>query len=122
MRETSLTITMWGTKVYDDIKADFGPKRNIVPFKTVYSQDPACLAQTGMIGFTIDVDRVFYKDGKEVKRETITTRYRPSPTVVCGPDPAKKPTKSPSPSPSGSTSGSTSTSPKPTSTPKPSKT
>ncbi len=122
MKETSLTITMWGTKVYDDIKAEFGPKRNIVPFKTVYSQDPACLAQTGMIGFTIDVDRVFYKDGKEVKRETITTRYRPSPTVVCGPDPSKKPTKSPSPSPSGSKSGSTSTSPKPTSTPKPSKT
>lgn len=117
MRETSLTITMWGTKVYDDVKAEFGPKRNIVPFTTVYSQDPECLAQEGMIGFTIDVDRVFYKGGKEVKRETITTRYRPSPTVVCGPDPADKPTKSPSPSGSKSPSPTATTTKKPSPSP-----
>jgi len=117
MKQTSLTITMWGTKVYDDVKAEFGPKRNIVPFTTVYSQDPACLAQEGMIGFTIDVDRVFYKGGKEVKRETITTRYRPSPTVVCGPDPADKPTKSPSPTSSKSPSPTATTTKKPSPSP-----
>lgn len=122
MRRTSLTITMWGTKVYDDVKAEFGPKRNIVPSTTVYSQDPECLAQDGMIGFTIDVDRVFYQDGKEVKRETITTRYRPSPTVVCGPDPADKPTPSPSPSGSKSPSPSATTTKSPKPSPSPTKT
>ena len=36
-----------------------------------------------LAGFDIDVDRVFYKGGAEVKRETITTKYRPAPKVVC---------------------------------------
>ena len=67
-----------------------------------------------MEGFIIDVDRVFYKDGAEVKRETITTNYRASPKVICGKNPDKDPAKpikpskpgatpsvSPSPAPSG---------------------
>jgi vancomycin resistance protein YoaR len=118
MKPTSLTITMWGTKVYDDIQAVSSPRRNVVPFKTIYSQASDCNAQTGQPGFTIDVFRVFIKDGKEVKREKITTRYRPAPTVICGPDPADKPTKSPSPT-STTTKPPASTSPKPTKTPTP---
>ena len=64
-------------------------------------------------GFSIDVFRVFYKAGKEVKREKITTHYKPSPTVECKADP----TKSPSPSPSASGTGKPT--PKPTTTPGP---
>ena len=37
------------------------------------------------IARTVDVDRVFIKDGEEVKRERITTRYKATPEVVCGP-------------------------------------
>lgn len=102
MTNTSLTVTMWGTKVYDDIQAVSSAKRNLVPFDTLYDPTPTCREQGGQQGFTIDVFRVFIKDGAEVRREKITTRYRPSPIVVCGPDPKDEPTPSASPSPSGS--------------------
>lgn len=81
---TSMTVSFWGTKEYDDIKAEFGEKRAITPFTTIYDKSKKCLGQSGVEGFTIDVDRVFYKDGKEVKRQRITTLYRPAPEVICG--------------------------------------
>jgi vancomycin resistance protein YoaR len=80
---TSLTVTFWGTRYYDDIEAEFGPRTNIRPHGTIVSTAPGCESQSGMDGFDINVDRVFYKDGVEVDRETISTSYRPSPTVVC---------------------------------------
>ena len=109
MTNTSINVSMWGTKVYTDVKAVSGPRYDRVPAgATQYDPTPTCHAQQGGEGFSIDVFRVFYKDGKEVKREKITTRYRPSPTVLCKPDPA---TVTPSPTPS--------TTVKPTATPKP---
>ncbi len=122
MKNTSVTVTMWGTKVYDDISAVSGSRRDIKPFKIVYDDTPTCRAQGGQEGFTIDVFRVFTKGGVEVKREKITTRYRPSPTVKCGVDPAKKPTVSPSPSVSGSLSPSPSATKPAAATPAPSAT
>jgi vancomycin resistance protein YoaR len=125
MKNTSITVTMWGTKVYDTIKAESGPRYNVVPpGATQYDPSPTCHAQSGVEGFSIDVYRVFIKDGKEVKREKITTRYRPSPTVLCKQDPAKV---TPSPSPSASTTvkpspSPTTTKPKTTPTPSPSTT
>jgi len=96
---TSVTVSFWGTPVYSDIKAEFGPRRDIKPFKTIYDESTACLGQGGMEGFAIDVDRVFFKDGVEVKRQTMTTKYKPSPEVICGKEKVKKPGTSFSPTP-----------------------
>lgn len=90
---TSITVSMWGTKVYDKIEAEFGPRENVVKYKKVYDTSKQCHGQGGVDGFTITVDRVFYKDGKEVKREPITTRYKPAPEVICGEKPNKKKNK-----------------------------
>lgn len=90
MTNTSMTVNFWSTRMYDEIRADFGPRTNIRPFQTVYNDTPQCRSQSGMDGFSIKVDRVFLKDGSEVKRESITTNYRPSPKVVCGEKPKKK--------------------------------
>ena len=114
MTDTSMNATFWGTPTYDEIKAEFGPKYNVSPYPTIYDKTKKCLGQGGMEGFSIDVDRVFYKDGAEVNRETITTNYRSSPKVICGKNPDKEPIKpikpgkpganpsaSPTPAPSG---------------------
>jgi vancomycin resistance protein YoaR len=109
MKNTSITVQIWGTKVYDEIRAVSGPRysQTAVP-ATQYDSTATCHAQSGQAGFSIDVYRVFVKDGAEVKREKITTRYRPSPTVKCGVDPAKV---SPSPSASPTTTGKPSAAP-----------
>jgi vancomycin resistance protein YoaR len=119
MTDTSITVQMWGTKVYDKITAVSGPRYDVsAPAKTQYDPTPTCHAQGGVEGFSIDVYRVFWKGGKEVKREKITTHYKPSPTVLCKPDPSKV---TPSPSPSGSATGTgkPGTTPTPTPTKKP---
>jgi vancomycin resistance protein YoaR len=120
MTNTSMTVNFWSTKVYDEITAEFGPRTNIKPFATLYDKSEKCLGQGGSEGFDIDVDRVFYKDGAEVKRETISTAYRPAPKVICGkkpkplpeclegelPKPSGRPNAKPTCAPPGSATGS----------------
>ena len=111
MTPTSMTVSFWGTKQYDDIDAEFGPRRDETEYATVYDTSDTCLGQQGVNGFSIDVDRVFIKGGEEVKRERITTRYKATPKVVCGPKKKKDKNKgkadaSPSGAPSGSPSAS----------------
>ena len=117
MRNTSVTVSLYGTKVYDKVRAVSGPRENVRAFKTIYSEKKGCLAQGGSPGFSIVVTRVFSIDGKVVEREPIRTVYRPSPRVVCGPDPAKKPTASPTPSTSGSPAPTATSTPVPSPSP-----
>lgn len=100
MRNSSITVSMWGTKKYNDIQAVSGPRYDVRPPKTVYNPLPTCLHQAPQDGFKIDVARVFYQNGVEVRREKLTSSYRPSDEVICKPDPSKV-----TPSPSGSGSG-----------------
>ena len=89
MTNTSMTVNFWSTKIYDKITAEFGARKNIRPYQTIYDKSEKCSGQGGMDGFTIDVARVFYQGGAEVKREVISTNYRPSPKVICGKKPKK---------------------------------
>jgi vancomycin resistance protein YoaR len=91
MTNTSLRVTFWGTRQYDEITAEFGPKTNIRPYSVIEKRKKVkegCMEQSGVDGFNINVDRVFFNDGQEVKRETFSTSYRPAPQVKCG---VKKP-------------------------------
>lgn len=101
MTPTSITVSMWGTKVYDRVRDVSGPRTGVVRYRTVYDPSATCHAQSGVDGFSIVVTRVFVKDHEVVRREPIRTRYVPSPQVVCGKDPSKKPAK-PKPDPSAS--------------------
>jgi vancomycin resistance protein YoaR len=117
----SITVSMWGTKVYDKIEAVSGPRYDTSPYKTLYDTSSTCHPQGGQEGFSIDVYRVFYKGGKEDHREKITTHYNPSPVVNCFADPTKpKPTPSGGSTPSGTPKPTPSNSQAATPSPKPS--
>lgn len=90
MTDTSMTVEFWGTRTYDRVKAQFGPRTKVKKSKTVYRNSNFCNPQPGSPGFHINVDRVFYQGGEEVKRETIKTIYKASPKVICGKKPKKK--------------------------------
>jgi vancomycin resistance protein YoaR len=116
---TSVTITMWGTKRYD-IGANFGPRTNIRAFDTVFDPGAGCVHQDGVSGFAITVVRVFHDlTGKVVKTEPLTSHYNPANHIICGPKPGPKPKPSKSSSPSSAPSSSAN--PKPSPTPQPSK-
>ena len=90
MTDESMTVTFWGTKVYDEVRAEFGKQMNVVEPETIYDTSKSCLGQGGAPGFTIDVTRVFVLNGEVAKREVITTSYSPSPKVICGAEPDKQ--------------------------------
>lgn len=90
MTNSSMTVDFWGTRVYDEIEAEFGPRTSIREPETIWrKKKDGCSPQGGIPGFSINVDRVFYQADEEVKRETIRTFYRAAPEVKCGKKPKK---------------------------------
>ncbi|MFD8981278.1 VanW family protein [Streptomyces sp. NPDC059564] len=83
--DTSLTITLLGTKKYDEVKATKGPRTLITPPAKRTGSGPACEVQTPLEGFDVSVGRVFVQGGQEVKRENFKTHYTPRDEVTCTP-------------------------------------
>lgn len=83
MTNESVAVTMWGKKQFDSVKAESGPKANLAPFTVQQDASDACVPQGGVPGFDIKVDRVFFRDGSEVNRESLYTHYIPAAQVSC---------------------------------------
>jgi vancomycin resistance protein YoaR len=81
--DTSVTVTFLGTKKYDEIKSVKGPRTNVQEPTRKVSTDKECVPQTPLEGFDVTVERVFYNDGREVKREPYRTHYTPRNEIVC---------------------------------------
>ncbi|GAA2217071.1 VanW family protein [Micromonospora olivasterospora] len=83
---SSVTVSIWSTKIYDSVKTEYGPRRDITKPKTIHlTPGPSCIPSNGIDGFTQDAFRVIKKDGKVVKREKFSWRYLAEPRYVCGP-------------------------------------
>jgi vancomycin resistance protein YoaR len=82
---SSVTVSIWSTKIYDSVKTEYGPRRDITKPKTIYLKPgPSCIPSNGIDGFTQDAYRIIRKDGKVIKREKFTWRYQAEPRYVCG--------------------------------------
>ena len=86
---TSITVTFWGTRRFDRVKALTGPRTRIRDFGTEYVDREDCTATEGEKGFDIVVTRVFVDGGREIRRERFTTRYKPEPRFICGAAPRR---------------------------------
>ncbi|MDG4778126.1 VanW family protein [Micromonospora sp. WMMD961] len=86
---STITVSIWSTKIYDSVKTQYGPRRNITTPKLIHLEPgPSCIATNGINGFTQDAFRVIKKGGAVVKREKFTWRYDAEPRYVCGPKPS----------------------------------
>jgi vancomycin resistance protein YoaR len=81
-----VTVSMYSTKVWD-IESITGDRYNLTEEDTRVLRTPDCYPNDGYGGFDIDVTRVFRRAGSSevVRRETFTTTYTPSDTVICKP-------------------------------------
>jgi vancomycin resistance protein YoaR len=81
---SSITVKLWGTKRYD-VESVPGQRTN--PVEPVERPGPPenCHASAGAPGFTTTDTRVLkeHGTGREIRRETRTVRYDPSPRIVC---------------------------------------
>jgi vancomycin resistance protein YoaR len=81
--DTSVTVSFLGTRAYDEIKSVTGPRTAVKQPEKKVSHDKECVPQTPLEGFDVTVERVFYDDGREVKREPYRTHYTPRDEIVC---------------------------------------
>ncbi|MFC5216864.1 VanW family protein [Streptomyces coerulescens] len=81
--DSSVTISFLGTRKYDDIGSVTGPRTNVKQPERKVSTAERCVPQTPLEGFDVAVQRVFVKDGVEVKREPFRTHYHPRDEIVC---------------------------------------
>jgi vancomycin resistance protein YoaR len=80
----SITISMYGTKMFDDVTANFGEPYNLNNnIDRVVSYAPNCLAQDPSPGYKIVVTRQFWKSNTVVQSENLVTSYRPSDQIIC---------------------------------------
>ncbi|MFG2620806.1 VanW family protein [Streptomyces sp. NPDC048507] len=93
--DTSLTITLLGTKKYDEVRATKGPRTQITPPGKRTGSGPACEVQTPLEGFDVSVGRVFVQGGQEVKRQDFKTHYTPRDEVTCTPQGTPAPQATP---------------------------
>ncbi|PWR11087.1 vanomycin resistance protein VanB [Micromonospora sicca] len=85
---STITVSIWSTKIYDSVKTEYGPRRNITQPKTVHLEaGPDCIEAAGSVGFAQDAYRVITKDGKVIKREKFSWTYQAEPRFICGPKP-----------------------------------
>lgn len=86
----SLTVKIWGTKVWD-ITAGASPRYNFRTPGVVYNTEPGCRPQAPTGGFDIKIYRYFAKNGQRVKTESFTTNYNAAADIRCGPKPGTTP-------------------------------
>ncbi|MEV6375771.1 VanW family protein [Micromonospora musae] len=85
---STITVSIWSTKIYDSVKTEYGPRRDITTPKTIYlAPGPSCIPSSGINGFAQDAFRIIRKDGKVIKREKFSWRYDAEPRYICGQEP-----------------------------------
>ncbi|QSB13857.1 VanW family protein [Natronosporangium hydrolyticum] len=86
--DDSITVSMWSTKVWDDVTTEWSDRREVTePERRYVEPDDTCIETQGIEGFTQDAWRIFHRDGIEVNREKFTWTYSAQPEVICGEDP-----------------------------------
>jgi vancomycin resistance protein YoaR len=82
---TSLTVKLWGTKRYQ-VESVPGERSHFVDPDTRPGPAANCHAGDGAPGFTTTDTRILRDaaTGQEIRRDTRTVHYDPSPKIVCG--------------------------------------
>lgn len=79
----SITVRMWSTKTWDEVRSTELKKSNFTSAEPVTSDSPTCEPQAASEGFTVNYQRQFIKGGKVVKSEPFRWTYEATPEVSC---------------------------------------
>ncbi len=87
----SITVRVWSTKTYDEIKSSALRRSNYNYGTTRYDTSSNCVGQGATPGFDVNYERLFYNNGQLVRTERFFWQYDAGDRVVCGPKPTSKP-------------------------------
>ncbi len=79
----SVTVRMWSTKTYDEVRSSDLVRSNYTSPTTRTSSSPTCEPQGSNTGFDVNYSRIFVKGGQTVREEKFFWRYAPQDRIVC---------------------------------------
>ena len=82
-RKGSITVRMWSTKTYDKVVATDPVRSNFTTGRDIEDDAPGCESRVSGARLRRQVSRLFYDDGKVVKRERFYWRYAPTNRITC---------------------------------------
>jgi vancomycin resistance protein YoaR len=78
-----ITVRLWGTKVYDEIRSVSSERTNYTTGTTKYEDSEECVDQDPVSGFDITVTRQFVSGGEVVRSEDFSTHYNAADRIIC---------------------------------------
>lgn len=87
----SITVKVWSTKSYDQIKSSDLRRSGYYYGSTRYDTSSNCVGQGATPGFTVNYDRLFIQNGRVVRTEPFKWTYDAGDRVICGPKPSSQP-------------------------------
>jgi vancomycin resistance protein YoaR len=82
-KQGSITVRMWSTKSYDKVVATKPVKSKFTTGRDIKDDSDECEPMSPVRGFDVDFQRLFYKGGTVVKRESFHWKYAPTDRVTC---------------------------------------
>lgn len=82
-KQGSITVRMWSTKSYDKVVATKPVKSKFTDGRDIKDDSAKCEPMSPVRGFDVDFQRLFYKGGAVVKRESFHWKYAPTDRVTC---------------------------------------
>lgn len=82
-KQGSVTVRMWSTKVWDEVRSSELVKSNFTSPATRTSTSPTCEPQGATQGFDVNYSRQFVKGGQVAREEKFFWRYAPEDRIVC---------------------------------------
>lgn len=83
-RRGSVTVKIWSTRTYDAVLASPTSRSRLTNGRTVRDGSAGCVPMSPARGFDADYQRLFYRGGQVVKRQSYHWRYAPANRVTCG--------------------------------------
>lgn len=80
--DSSMTVSMYGARRYDMVAAQVGEKRNFTQPGSTSAGGSQCLSSSGIRGFDITVQRLFFQAGTQVAAEPSHHSLRTIPVGV----------------------------------------
>ncbi len=81
----SITVRMWSTKTWDEVRSSELVKSNYTQPTTRTSTNPKCEPQGSNVGFDVNYSRLFVRGGQVAREEKFFVRYAPQDKIVCAP-------------------------------------
>ena len=85
---TSITVTFWGTKRFDEVRSVTGPRTRLRDFDTQYVAARRLHRHLRRAGLRHRRHPRVRHGRSGGRREPFRTRYKPEPEFICGPPPA----------------------------------